>query len=220
LAFSDVNYYRSKQIFDGAAASSVTVGIAANRGYTSLSFGGQYTSDFPITFRRALYYHTNVHTQNHSMPAVTALAIAYVILTLVALSTPWKPMTTYDIPADMPAWPRSGGWISNACSQANIYHEAIRCTVTGATSTTPVGTPQPPVWCKDDPSACITGPKQMLYWPQASGNNIKLTGTDLAGELKSQHTTPNVVFVDGSMSTFITEGVASEDVHVGSGEVG
>lgn len=83
-----------------------------------------------------------------------------------------------------------------------MYHEAIRCTVTGATSTTPVGTPQAPVWCEDDPSACVTGPKQMLYWHQASGDNIAVTGYDLAGELKSPAYNAKCGFSDGESKTY------------------
>ena len=60
-----------------------------------------------------------------------------------------------------------------------------RCTVTGATSTRPVGNPVPPVWCEDDASKCISGPKQMLYWNQASGTNIHVSGEDLSGKPKS-----------------------------------
>ncbi|KAF9056913.1 hypothetical protein BDP27DRAFT_1372961 [Rhodocollybia butyracea] len=212
------------------AGSSVTVEIAANQGYTSLSFGGQFASDWPDGQTYPDNVPTcittpNMHTQNQSMAAGTALAIAYVsdiadvtpenlVVFSVAYNTPWKRMTTYDIPADMPACPEGGcicgwGWIPNACGQANIYHEAIRCTVTGATSTTPVGTPQPPVWCEDDPSACVTGPKQMLYWHQASGNNIEVTGTDLAGELKSPAYNAKCGFADG----------AQNDIFTGSGTV-
>ncbi|KIK64426.1 hypothetical protein GYMLUDRAFT_413966, partial [Collybiopsis luxurians FD-317 M1] len=92
-------------------------------------------------------------------------------------STPFKRLTTYHIPTGLPLCPEEGcicawGWIPNGCRERNMYHEAIRCKVTGNTGTKPIGKPRPPVWCEGDPDSCIKGPKQMLYWNQASGSNI------------------------------------------------
>lgn len=66
-----------------------------------------------------------------------------------------------------------------------MYMEALRCKVIGATSTTPVVPAKPPVWCEDDESKCTSGAKQLIFWHQAEGDNIVVTGNDLLGEPKS-----------------------------------
>ncbi|KAE9405808.1 hypothetical protein BT96DRAFT_811684 [Gymnopus androsaceus JB14] len=232
-------------ILELPAGQTITLEIATNQGYTTMSFDGEFSSDWPDGGTYPSDYvclspcpqssqlnvflqnvpscitSPNMHTQNQSMAAGTALAIAYVsdiadvtpenlVVFSVTYNTPWLRLTDYEIPADMPACPEGGcicgwGWIPNACGQSNIYHEAIRCNVTGATSTTPVGTPQAPVWCEDDPSACVTGPKQMLYWHQASGNNIEVDGNDLAGELKSPAYNAKCGFSHGEFKTILLQ---------------
>lgn len=49
-----------------------------------------------------------------------------------------------------------------------MYMQNHRCRVTGSTSTKTLGTPQAPVWCNEDPSQCVTGPKQMMAWNRES----------------------------------------------------
>lgn len=66
-----------------------------------------------------------------------------------------------------------------------MYMEPLRCKVTGATSTTPVATAKPPVWCESDSTECASGAKQLIYWHQAEGNNIEVDGEDLSGWPKS-----------------------------------
>ncbi|KIK64405.1 hypothetical protein GYMLUDRAFT_161154 [Collybiopsis luxurians FD-317 M1] len=209
------------EILNLPAGQSITVEIAANQGKTSLSFDGQYVSAWPDGNTYPDNYNVptcitspNMHTENQTRAAGTALAISYVsdidqvtqdnlVVFSVAYNTPWKLETTYQVPAAMPPCPDGGcicawGWVSFFfCGQANMYHEAIRCNVTGSTSSTPVGTPQPPVWCEDDQSQCVQGPKQMLYWHQASGNNIEVDGYDLVGERKSPGYNAKCGFADG-----------------------
>lgn len=48
--------------------------------------------------------------------------------------------------------------------QPNMYMQNHRCKVTGSTSTKTLGTPKPPVYCEDDLSKCVKGPKQMMAW--------------------------------------------------------
>jgi len=78
-----------------------------------------------------------------------------------------------------------------------MYHEPFRCKVTGATSTAPISTPKPPVWCEDDPSKCVKGAKQMIYWNQLDGNNIEVDGYDLSGGHKSPAYNTKCGFPDG-----------------------
>lgn len=62
-----------------------------------------------------------------------------------------------------------------------MYMQNHRCKVTGSTSTKKLGTPKPPVWCRDDPTKCVKGPKQMMAWnrKQAPGI-IHRMNTDVA----------------------------------------
>ncbi|KAJ3859644.1 hypothetical protein EV359DRAFT_67987 [Lentinula novae-zelandiae] len=205
------------------AGETITVEIAANQGVTTLSFDGQYVSDWPDGHTYADDYNVptcittpNMHTQNQSMAAGTALAIAYVsdvadvtpenlVVFSVTYNTPWKRLTTYEVPANMPACPEGGcicawGWIPNACGEANMYFEGIRCQVTPGSDPKPLGTPKAPVWCEDDTSACVTGPKQMLFWHQASGDNIEVDGLDLAGEFKSPGYNAKCGFSNGAQN--------------------
>jgi hypothetical protein len=48
--------------------------------------------------------------------------------------------------------------------QPNMYMSNHRCKVTGSKSTKTLGTPKAPVWCEDDQSKCLSGPKQMMAW--------------------------------------------------------
>ena len=80
-----------------------------------------------------------------------------------------------------------------------MYHTAFRCQVTGSTSTTPLATPKPPVWCEGNPGGCTKGAKQMLYWNQASGNNIQVSGYDLSGQPKSPAYNSKCGFDDGKL---------------------
>ncbi|KAM0074383.1 hypothetical protein ACKRZS_013703 [Fusarium odoratissimum] len=77
----------------------------------------------------------------------------------------------------MPACPEEGCycawlWIPDGCGQPNMYMQNHRCKVTGSTSTKKLGKPKPPVYCRDNPTKCVPGPKQMMAWNQAEGNNV------------------------------------------------
>lgn len=69
--------------------------------------------------------------------------------------------------------------------------------VMNATSTTPIATPQPPVWCDEDPSQCVQGAKQIMIWNQLEGNNVNVTGWDLSGMPKSPAYNAKCGFKDG-----------------------
>ncbi|KAG2745013.1 hypothetical protein P692DRAFT_20865647 [Suillus brevipes Sb2] len=215
------------------AGSSFTVEIAANRGVTSLSFNGQFATEWgdggnhpedysitnlagaPLTDSGCIG-NPNFHTQNQSMAAGTAFAISYesdiskvtmdnLAVFTVRYNTPWKRVTSYDVPKNMPACPADGCtcawvWIPNGCGEPNIYMQGFKCMVTGATSTTPIATPKPPVWCEDDQSKCVQGAKQILIWNQAEGNNIAVTGYDLSNHPKSPAYNSKCGFQDGAQN--------------------
>jgi hypothetical protein len=42
-----------------------------------------------------------------------------------------------------------------------MYMQGFRCRVTGKTGSSAVAPAVPPVWCEDDKSKCIQGPKQV-----------------------------------------------------------
>ncbi|KAG6900141.1 hypothetical protein C0993_002290 [Termitomyces sp. T159_Od127] len=83
------------------------------------------------------------------------------------------------------------------CGEPNMYMLPYRCKVTGVTGDAAVAPGTPAVWCEDDPSQCIPGAKQMIYWNQAEGNNIEVIGTDLAGSPKSPAYNAKLGFVNG-----------------------
>ncbi|KDR82083.1 hypothetical protein GALMADRAFT_60209 [Galerina marginata CBS 339.88] len=120
------------------AGGTFTVEIASNRGKTSLSFNGQYTSEwpdgstypedyvlsrpfpsFPHICPCLIIDRRSVHAQNQSRAAGTAFAISYhsdikqvtpdnLAVFTVRYNTPWKRILTYDVPANMPACPAGG----------------------------------------------------------------------------------------------------------------
>ncbi|TEB24653.1 hypothetical protein FA13DRAFT_1638373 [Coprinellus micaceus] len=214
------------KFIDLPAGGSFTVEIASNRAKTSLSYNGADTSVWPDGETYPEDYNVpecitspNMHAQNHGKSAGTAFAISYtsdlskvtpdnLVVFSVRYHTPWKRVTSYDVPADMPACPEGGcicawGWVPNGCGQPNMYHQAFRCKVSGARSTTPVKTPaKPAVWCEGDEAKCLSGPKQMVYWNQLEGNNVFVDGRNRAGELKAPSYNMVMGFRDGASLIF------------------
>lgn len=90
----------------------------------------------------------------------------------------WSVNTGFQVPQNMPPCPDGGcicawHWIHSVDSgSAQMYMNGFRCKVTGATSNTPVLTPQVPKRCTGDLSKCNQGAQQPLYWFQAEGNNM------------------------------------------------
>ncbi|KAG6816493.1 hypothetical protein H0H87_005574 [Tephrocybe sp. NHM501043] len=191
------------------AGKDFTVEIAANRATTSLSYNGQYASDWVDGQAHADAF-------NETMAAGTAFAISYqsdlskvtadnLVVFSVRYHTPWKRLATYSVPAALPACPPGGcicawGWVPNGCGEPNMYHQGFKCMVTGATATNPVAVAKPPVWCEDDASKCTKGAKQMIYWNQLDGNNIQVSGKDLSGQPRSPAYNQKLGFADGAQN--------------------
>ena len=108
----------------------------------------------------------NIHAQNASMVAGSAFAIAYksdindvgledMVVFSVNQHAPWITVDyEYEVP-DLPACPDGGcicawSWIPNGCGEANMFLNAYRCKVTGATSQRTLAKPQAPVYCESD----------------------------------------------------------------------
>lgn len=87
-----------------------------------------------------------------------------------------------------------------------MYMTGIRCKVTGATSTTPVGVAKPPTWCENDPDSCTSGPKQMIVINQNEGNNIVgiNDGYQADGQQKSANYNMKCGFRDGTYNSLIS----------------
>ncbi|KAJ6444104.1 proteophosphoglycan ppg4 [Purpureocillium lavendulum] len=129
-----------------------------------------------------------LHTHSIETTGGTAWAISYetdlskvsmdnLVVFSVRYYSPFFRETWYDVPADLPACPEEGCycawlWIPDGCGEPNMYMQNHRCKVTGSSSSKRLATPKAPVWCKDDPSKCVTGAKQMMAWHQAEGNNV------------------------------------------------
>ncbi|KIW62805.1 hypothetical protein PV04_10936 [Phialophora macrospora] len=188
------------------AGGSFNVDLANNQAFTKLSFGGQYTSEWPDggdhpedwngwtgTGEGCIQDSGWIHTQNETSAQGTAFAIAYesdlnaitmedLVVFTVLEHTPWKRSATYQVPAAMPACPEDGCtcawlWVPRGCGQPNIYMQGFKCKVTGATSTIPLAKAQPPAMCDNDASKCTKGAKQMIVWNQLTGNNVVTTGS-------------------------------------------
>ncbi|KAG6889492.1 hypothetical protein C0995_000657 [Termitomyces sp. Mi166 len=127
-------------------------------------------------------------------------------------STPWELLTTYSVP-DLPACPPDGCIcaVPNGCGEPNMYMLPYKCRVTGATGNAAVAPGTPAVWCEDDPSRCIAGAKQMIYWNQAERNNIEVRGNDLAGDPKSPAYNMKLGFANGAQTDiFQKPGLATQ----------
>ncbi|KAG6819334.1 hypothetical protein H0H93_012810 [Arthromyces matolae] len=151
------------------------------------------------------------------MAAGTAFAISYtsditkvtpqnLVVFTVLYNTPWMLNATYSVP-NLPACPDQGcicawGWVPNGCGTPNMYMLPYKCKVTGVTGNAAVAPGTPAVWCEDDPSKCVVGAKQMIYWHQADGNNIQVDGVDLAGEPKSPAYNTKLGFSNGMINLF------------------
>ncbi|KAI1389249.1 uncharacterized protein F4822DRAFT_194273 [Hypoxylon trugodes] len=117
------------------AGKSFTVELAHNRAQTTLSFKGQFTSEWPDGGQHPEDWHSPspdtcldanpdqaggaMHTHNESTAAGTAFAISYnsdiskvtmenLAVFTVLQHTPWKRLATYDVPADLPPCPEGG----------------------------------------------------------------------------------------------------------------
>jgi len=187
---------------DLPAGGNFTVEMSSTQATTSLSWNGKFTGIWPDGKNYPDDYFDNNticnnvglnwHTVNLKTVSGSAFAISYnsdlkdvtpenLVVFTVHYESPWKRLAVFQVPKDMPACPPEGcicawGWIPSGCGRPDIYHNGYRCRVTNATSTKKVGKGKPPVWCANDQEKCVKGPKQMLYWNQLTGNNIKTPG--------------------------------------------
>ncbi|KAK4184928.1 hypothetical protein QBC35DRAFT_390685, partial [Podospora australis] len=193
------------------AGGSFTVEIAENRAVTTLSYDGANVSDWPDGLQHPEDWHGGgpgegcldgnpdgqggaLHTKNQQHQPGSAFAISYqadinevtmenLVVFTTKYHTPWKRLTTYEVPGDMPACPVGGCycawlWVPDGCGMPNMYMQNFKCHVTNVRSTAkPLALPaKPPVYCHNNPSACVSGPKQMIAWHQLGGNNVVTPG--------------------------------------------
>ncbi|KAK1451422.1 hypothetical protein CMEL01_05996 [Colletotrichum melonis] len=184
-----------------------SVDLGANRGCTSLSYGGKTATQWSDCSEHPEDWHAPVpgkclvdnpdgkggamHTQNYTTTAGTAFAISYqsdirkvtmenLVVFSVVEHTPWKRVASYRVP-DLSACPVGGCycawlWIPDGCGQPNMYMQNFKCNPTNAVSTKRLGIAKPPVACRDDSKKCVAGPKQLIAWNQAEGNNVQDVG--------------------------------------------
>lgn len=96
-----------------------------------------------------------------------------------------------------------------------MYMEGLRCKVTGDIGTTAVATGKPPTWCEDDSGSCTSGAKQMIYWNQADGNNIEVSGYAANGEPKSPAYNEKCGFANGAQNDIFESNSRREKEHHG-----
>ncbi|KXH43636.1 hypothetical protein CSAL01_07933 [Colletotrichum salicis] len=147
------------QFLNLPARGKFTVDLGANRGCTSLSYGGKTATQWPDCSEHPEDWHAPglgkclvdnpdgkggaMHTQNYTTTAGTAFAISY--------QSDVKKVTMENLV---------------------VFSVVEQCNVTNAVSTKKLGTAKPPVACRDDSKKCVAGPKQMIAWNQAEGNNV------------------------------------------------
>ncbi|KAF9046145.1 hypothetical protein BJ165DRAFT_1132791 [Panaeolus papilionaceus] len=142
----------------------------------------------------------------------------------VLYNTPWKRIATYQVP-NLPPCPLNGcicaaflhiqyGWVPNGCGEPNMYMQGFKCTVTdpsldltlpdplpaSISLPRPLAPAQPPVWCEDDTSKCVTGAKQMIFWHQLDGNNVFVDGFDKYRRPKSPGYNSRMGFENGAQT--------------------
>ncbi|KAF4996308.1 hypothetical protein FGRMN_4559 [Fusarium graminum] len=176
------------------AGKSFMAELANNRAFTTLSYDGDLTRDWQDGKNRSMPWRGpdggclmdggdgsggELHTKNIESTGGTAWAISYesdiskvtmdnLVVFYIRYYSPFFRETWYEMPADIPACLEKGG-------QPNMYMQNHRCKVTGSTSTKKLGKPKPPIYCRDNPTKCVPGPKQMMAWNQAGGNNANPT---------------------------------------------
>ncbi|KAG8798378.1 hypothetical protein FRC18_008675, partial [Serendipita sp. 400] len=134
------------------AGESFTVEIATNRAFTSYSYDGRFVGIFgdgqahpelEDPAHSTCVTSPNLHTENATRATGTAFAISYnsniedvtmenLVTFTVRYHTPWKLLTTYDVPAGMPPCPDGGcicvwGWVASHCGEPNMYFLPYRC---------------------------------------------------------------------------------------------
>jgi len=191
---------------DLPAGGTFTVELAHNRAFTTLSYDGRLTSQWPDGKEHpedwkgpgnppdCIQEAGAMHTNNQSMAAGTVFAISYnsqisavtmenLVVFTVLPNTPWKRIATYQVPADLPPCPADGctcayGWVPKGCGEPNVYMQPFRCRVTGSNSNRRLATAQAPRYCANNPNDCVRGAKQMLIFMQAEGNNVQKPQND------------------------------------------
>jgi len=190
------------QFLNIPAGGSFTVELAHNRAQTTLSYGGQFTSQWPDGNQHPEDWNGGpngegciqddgaMHTRSQAWAGGTAFAISYnsninqvnmenLVVFTVLQHTPWKRIATYQVPRDLPPCPADGCtcawlWIPKGCGEPNMYMQGFKCMVTGSNSNRRLARAQPPRFCKNNPFECVGGAKQMIAVRQAEGNNVQL----------------------------------------------
>ena len=94
-----------------------------------------------------------------------------------------------------------------------MFMQAFKCRVTGATSTVPLATPKPAVYCRDDPSKCVKGAKQILVWNQKENNTFSMNGKTY-GLYEAPGYNPNCGFGKGTLFyVSITSSAMADNLH-------
>jgi len=190
------------EFLDLPAGGQFTVELAHNRAQTTLSYNGQFTSQWPDGKEHPEDWHGTgggegciqddgaMHTRSQAWAGGTAFAISYnsqisqvnmenLVVFTVLPNTPWKRIATYDVPRDLPPCPAEGCtcawlWIPKGCGEPNMYMQPYKCRVTGSNSNRRLARAQPPRYCAQNQNDCVRGAKQMIAVRQAEGNNVQL----------------------------------------------
>lgn len=142
-----------------------------------------------------------LHTASLATAAGCGLSIAYksditqvgtedLVVFSTNASCPWTRDIVFEIPADMPpcpngkcicAWNWSHGAQHGEGYGGEVYMVGFDCNIIGSKSTTPLAKAQSPKVCNSDPSTCVKGAKQGLYWEGAQADGWNIPDTSIPG---------------------------------------
>ncbi|CAM0140360.1 hypothetical protein VKS41_007010 [Umbelopsis sp. WA50703] len=178
------------QVFELPAGGSASMEIADNKAFTSMGAHGMYPNPrkAPVPWNNTDNGWGNMHAVHRQDVAGCALGIAYndkpedvkpedFAIFSVVHDCPARQLQSFDIP-NLPKCPNgrcqcSWFWIHKSIGGTDqMYMTPFVCNVTNTKSTKKVGKAIPPVKCDTDPSKCVVGAKQPMYWMQKEGNNM------------------------------------------------
>ncbi|KAF7330347.1 hypothetical protein MVEN_02473000 [Mycena venus] len=145
-----------------------------------------------ISIRRTSQWRLDPLSQYHIRHATTFCRKRISLFSQLFTTHPGNvlpPMRCQTFPPVLPAAASALG-AGSPMAAANLTYTCkarlgFRCQVTGEPGKTALASAVPPTWCEDSPADCTTGARQMIYWNQAEGNNIDVSGNDSRGFPKS-----------------------------------
>jgi len=202
---------------DLPAGGKVTLELSCNKRFTSLGGGDRSNTDPCPTDTPSMHAGKPLEDKNL---LGCGLAIAYksdvnavqpedFVIFSVNSQCVKTLRTDFQIPKDMPPCPNGKcicAWFWQGQNSANeMYMTGFNCNVSNGNANAKIGAPKPPVYCKDNKSSCVTGPKQPEYWAN-DRSNVKFLGYD-----KKPAYNANWGYMEGAQTDIFVSGGGSSN---------